>query len=393
MQTKTLYLREIVPYENNPRKNDKAVDAVAESIRQCGYIAPVIVDENNVILAGHTRLKALETLGYDKIPVIEAKGLTEEQKRKYRLLDNKTAELAEWDFALLAEELDGLDFGALDFDWGLSEEMEDDPIEDSYEEAVPEQPKAKPGEIYLLGRHRLMCGDSTDKEDVKRLMNGQKADLLLTDPPYNVGLGQGESKRTKTICRKRKDGKTLLNDNMEDGDFRIFLSTVFKHAKEEMKAGACFYIWHADGEGYTFRGAAMDAGFQIRQTLIWEKQSFVMGRQDYQWIHEPCLYGWNDGSHAWYSDRKQSTVLHFDRPVKSKEHPTMKPVRLFDYVMQNCTKAGDIVLDLFAGSGTTAIAAEQNGRNAYCMELDPRYVDVIIDRWERLTGQKAKKEA
>jgi len=393
MQTKTLYLREIVPYENNPRKNDKAVDAVAESIRQCGYIAPVIVDENNVILAGHTRLKALETLGYDKIPVIEAKGLTEEQKRKYRLLDNKTAELAEWDFALLAEELDGLDFGALDFDWGLSEEMEDDPIEDSYEEAVPEQPKAKPGEIYLLGRHRLMCGDSTDKEDVKRLMNGQKADLLLTDPPYNVGLGQGESKRTKTICRKRKDGKTLLNDNMEDGDFRIFLSTVFKHAKEEMKAGACFYIWHADGEGYTFRGAAMDAGFQIRQTLIWEKQSFVMGRQDYQWIHEPCLYGWNDGSHAWYSDRKQSTVLHFDRPVKSKEHPTMKPVRLFDYVMQNSTKAGDIVLDLFAGSGTTAIAAEQNGRNAYCMELDPRYVDVIIDRWERLTGQKAKKEA
>ncbi len=393
MQTKTLYLREIMPYENNPRKNDKAVDAVAESIRQCGYIAPVIVDENNVILAGHTRLKALEKLGYDKIPVIEAKGLTEEQKRKYRLLDNKTAELAEWDFALLAEELDGLDFGALDFDWGLPEEMEDDPIEDSYEEAVPEQPKAKPGEIYLLGRHRLMCGDSTDKEDVKRLMNGQKADLLLTDPPYNVGLGQGESKRTKTICRKRKDGKTLLNDNMEDGDFRIFLSTVFKHAKEEMKAGACFYIWHADGEGYTFRGAAMDAGFQIRQTLIWEKQSFVMGRQDYQWIHEPCLYGWNDGSHAWYSDRKQSTVLHFDRPVKSKEHPTMKPVRLFDYVMQNSTKAGDIVLDLFAGSGTTAIAAEQNGRNAYCMELDPRYVDVIIDRWERLTGQKAKKEA
>ena len=388
MQTKTLYLREVIPYENNPRNNDMAVDAVAESIRQCGYIAPVIVDENNVVLAGHTRLKALQKLGYAKISVIQAKGLTDEQKRKYRLLDNKTAELAEWDFALLEEELEGLDFGALDLEWTLPEEIQDEIIEDGYDEAAPEQPKAKQGEIYLLGRHRLMCGDSTDKEDVKRLMNGQKADLLLTDPPYNVGLGQGESN-----CRKRKDGKTLLNDNMEDGDFRIFLSTVFKHAKEEMKAGACFYIWYAENKGYTFCGAAMDAGFQLRQTLIWEKQSFVMGRQDYQWKHEPCLYGWNDGSHVWYSDRKQSTVLHFDRPVISKEHPTMKPVSLFDYVMQNSTKAGDIVLDLFAGSGTTMIAAEQNGRSAYCMELDPQYVDVIIDRWERFTGQKAKKEA
>lgn len=189
MQTKTLYLREVIPYENNPRKNDMAVDAVAESIRQCGYIAPVIVDENNVVLAGHTRLKALQKLGYDKLSVIQAKGLTDEQKRKYRLLDNKTAELAEWDFALLEEELEGLDFGALDLEWTLPEEIQDEIIEDGYDEAAPEQPKAKQGEIYLLGRHRLMCGDSTDKEDVKRLMNGQKADLLLTDPPYNVGLG------------------------------------------------------------------------------------------------------------------------------------------------------------------------------------------------------------
>lgn len=180
-----------------------------------------------------------------------------------------------------------------------------------------------------------------------------------------------------------------MNDKMDNNEFRQFLTTVFSNAKMVMKGGAAFYIWHADSEGYNFRGAMMDAGFQIRQTLIWKKQSITLGRQDYQWIHEPCLYGWNDGSHAWYSDRKQSTVLCFDRPTKSELHPTMKPIPLFDYQIQNSSKAGDNVLDLFGGSGTTMMACEQDGRNAFLMELDPRYADVIVDRWEKFTGKKA----
>lgn len=200
--------------------------------------------------------------------------------------------------------------------------------------------------------------------------------MLLTDPPYNVDY-QGTAGKIK-------------NDNMEDTAFRRFLTDAFSNAAAVMKPGAPFYIWHADSEGYNFRGACRDAMLRVRQCLIWVKNSMVMGRQDYQWKHEPCLYGWKSGAgHLWASDRKQTTVLEFDRPTKNKEHPTMKPVALFDYQIQNNTKGGDAVLDLFAGSGTTIMACEQNGRNAYCMELDPRYVDVIIKRWETFTGEKA----
>lgn len=190
---------------------------------------------------------------------------------------------------------------------------------------------------------------------------------------------------------RRTDGLVIMNDKMENDEFREFLVNCYTAAKENMKAGAAFYIWHADSEGYNFRGAALDIGWQIRQTLIWNKNSMTLGRQDYQWKHEPCLYGWNEGAgHAWYSDRKQTTVLNFDRPTVSKEHPTMKPIALFDYQIQNSSKAGDIVLDSFGGSGTTIMACEQNGRCGYLMELDPRYVDVIIRRWEEFTGEEAE---
>lgn len=378
----------IFPYPNNPRKNNSAVSSVMESIRQCGYVAPIIIDENGVILAGHTRYKAIKKLGWTECECVVKTGLSEDQKKKYRLLDNKTNELATWDFEMLADELDGLDFGNLDLDWGVEIEKSKEATEDDYEVCVPEQPKAKQGQIYQLGRHRLMCGDSTKQEDIENLMGETKADLLLTDPPYNVALGMGGSKDEARKRHRRQDGLVIMNDKMGSQDFRKFLTAAFLNAKTVMKAGASFYIWHADNERYNFRGAAMDAGFQLRQTLIWKKQSITLGRQDYQWIHEPCLYGWNEGSHCWYSDRKQSTVLCFDRPQKSELHPTMKPVLLFDYQIKNSTKPGDNVLDLFGGSGTTIIACEQNGRNAYCMELDPRYVDVIIDRYEKLTGQK-----
>lgn len=395
MQLRTVKIDDIIPYDRNARKNDEAVDAVAKSIEQCSYVAPIVIDEDNVILAGHTRLKALKLLGYTDCECIVKDGLTEEQKKKYRLLDNKTSEIAEWDYDLLAEELEGLDFGDLKLDWGISEE-EESVVEDDYDPEIPENPKSEIGQIYKLGRHRLMCGDSTNPEDVNKLMGGAAADMLLTDPPYNVNY-EGSAGKIK-------------NDNMKDEDFREFLRLAFFCAKQNMKPGAAFHIWHADSEGYNFRGACRDVGLIVRQCLIWVKNSLVLGRQDIQWQHEPCLYGevpieeeeeyeqhepalygWKEGAaHHWFKNRKQTTVLQFDKPRASKEHPTMKPILLFDYEMKCNTQPSDIVLDLFAGSGTTIMAAEQNGRTAYCMEFDPKYVDVIIDRWEKFTGKRAE---
>ena len=224
-----------------------------------------------------------------------------------------------------------------------------------------------------------MCGDSTSIDAVEKLMNGQLADQLVTDPPYNIAYEGGSKKRDQ-----------IKNDEMADEEFRQFLKDVYIAANAVMKAGAVFYIWHADSEGYNFRGAAHDAGWKVRQCLIWKKSTMVMGRQDYHWKHEPCLYGWKEGAgHLWATDRKQTTILEFDKPNRNKEHPTMKPVALFEYQMLNNTKGGDIVLDSFGGSGTTLLAAEKNGRVAYLMELDPKYCDVIVQRWEEFTGKKA----
>ena len=375
-------ISEIKPYEKNPRRNEKAIDLVANSIKEFGFKQPIVIDDNNVIVCGHTRFQASKKLGLKEVPCVVADDLSDEQIKAYRLADNKVAEASEWDFDLLSDELDEIigidmeDFGFLDVD--LSED-EEDVSEDDYEIQVPKEPKAKIGDIYQLGKHRLMCGDSTKQEDVSRLMNGQKADMLLTDPPYNVDY-QG----------KAKDALKIENDKMCNDKFREFLVGAFSCANECMKPGAVFYIWHADSEGYNFRGACLDVGWKVRQCLIWNKSSMVIGRQDYHWKHEPCLYGWKDGAgHLWASDRKQTTVLNFDKPSRNAEHPTMKPVLLFDYQIKNNTKKEDIVLDLFCGSGTTIIACEQNGRIAYSMEYDPKYVDVIIERWETLTGEKA----
>ena len=381
-------IADLVPYDKNPRRNDMAVDDVAESMEQVGYITPIVIDENRQILAGETRCKALKKRRVKRDKVLQVFGLTEEQKKKYRLLDNKVGEIAEWDPELLAGELEEVDFG--DFDFGFDELMaeltdtsEEDgaplstAVEDDADIVLPEEPKAKHGDIYRLGRHRLMCGDSTDPADVARLMDGKAADLLLTDPPYNVNYEGGT-------------GLTIQNDNMEDAAFRKFLRDAFTCADGVMKPGAAFYIWHADSEGYNFRGACHDIGWQVRQCLIWNKNALVLGRQDYQWKHEPCLYGWKGGaSHTWLSDRTQTTVLDFDKPTRSEIHPTMKPIGLFDYQIRNSCPVGGAVLDLFNGSGTTIMACEQNGRSAYTMELDPRYVDAAIARWEEFTGNKA----
>lgn len=381
-------IADLVPYDKNPRRNDMAVDDVAESMEQVGYITPIVIDENRQILAGETRCKALKKRRVKREKVLQVFGLTEEQKKKYRLLDNKVGEIAEWDPELLAGELEEVDFG--DFDFGFDELMaeltdtsEEDgaplstAVEDDADIVLPEEPKAKRGDIYQLGAHRLMCGDSTDPADVARLMDGKAADLLLTDPPYNVNYEGGT-------------GLTIQNDNMEDAAFRKFLRDAFACADAVMKPGAAFYIWHADSEGYNFRGACHDIGWQVRQCLIWKKNALVLGRQDYQWKHEPCLYGWKAGAaHTWLNDRTQTTVLDFDKPSRSDIHPTMKPIGLFDYQIRNSCPVGGAVLDLFNGSGTTIMACEQNGRSAYTMELDPRYVDAAIARWEAFTGNKA----
>ena len=383
MELKKMSINKIKPYKNNARKNDNAVDTVVKSIQQCGYVAPIILEENNIILAGHTRYKALKKLGYDEAECIIKQGLTEEQKKKYRLLDNKTNEIAEWDFQLLAEELEGLDLGDLDLDWGLEElgylGEEKEIIEDDFDFEFEEKPKAKYGQIYQLGRHRLMCGDSTNEEDVQNLVQNKQMDLFITDPPYNVNYEGKTSQKLK-----------IKNDKMEEDEFRKFLVKCFKNADCALKKGGAFYIWHADSEGYNFRRACKETSWVVRQCLIWNKNTIVLGRQDYHWKHEPCLYGWKEGaSHFWNSDRKQSTVLEFNKPTQNLEHPTMKPVELFTYQIQNNTKINENVLDLFVGSGTTLIACEQLNRNCYAMELDPKYVDVIIKRWEEFTGKKA----
>ena len=398
-------LDEIKPYENNPRNNKDAVKYVKNSIKKFGFKVPIVVDKDNVIVAGHTRYLASKELGLETVPCIIADDLTEKQIKAYRLADNKTAEKSEWDFELLDLELDDLklDFDMSDFGFDMSlddkednerKDIEDDDFDTDKEVEKIENPISQRGDIYKLGNHYLMCGDSTDSRDVEKLMGGLKADLVVTDPPYNVALGMGGSQDEARKRHRRTDGLVIMNDNMDDESFRIFLVSAFTQIRDSLKEGASFYIWHADNEGLNFRSALKEVGLRLRQTLIWNKNSFTLGRQDYQWKHEPCLYGWKDGApHNWYSDRKQSTVLDFDKPQRNGDHPTMKPLALIGYLIQNSSKKNDVVLDLFGGSGSTLIACEELGRSCRMMELDPKYCDVIVKRWETLTGNKAEKIA
>lgn len=374
--------RDLIPYAKNAKKHDKRqIDNVAESLRKFGFVQPVVVDRNNVIVIGHCRVLAAKKLKMDEVPCVCVDELTPEQVDALRIVDNKSNE-SEWDMDILADVLPELDLSGFEFDFGVPE-AEEEPV-DIVETAVPEvneaePPNTKPGDIWILGRHRLMCGDSTSNEDVQKLVGGDLADILLTDPPYGVDY-----------VGKTADALTIQNDKREDSSMVEFLADAFRCADAVMRPGAVFYIWHADSKGVLFREACRVVGWEVRQCLIWAKNSLVLGRQDYQWKHEPCLYGWKGGAaHIWNSDRRQTTVLEFDKPTANREHPTMKPLALFDYQMRNNTNPGDIVLDLFGGSGTTIMAAEQNGRRGYLMELDPKYCDVIIRRWESLTGEKA----
>lgn len=376
-------INSIRPYKKNAKLHPKEqIEQIKKSIEMFGMDDPIGIWKDEVV-EGHGRLIACQELGMKEIPVIRLDHLTDEERKAYTLAHNKLTMNSDFDIDILNDELmnqfDTIDMSEFGFDLDFDVE-EKEIVEDEVPE-VPEEPKSKLGEIYKLGRHTLMCGDSTNPDDVNKLVGEQKIDLLITDPPYNVDY-----------TGKTKEAMKIQNDKMENNVFHDFLVNVFKNAYNVLKDGAAFYCWYASREVVNFHTAIEENGFTVKQELIWNKNSMVMGRQDYQWKHEPCLYGWKEtDSHAWYSDRKQTTVIDWDRPTKADLHPTMKPVGLFDYQIKNSSKAGDNILDLFGGSGTTIMACEQNNRNAYVMEFDPKYVDVIIERWENFTGEKAVK--
>ena len=371
---------EITPYENNPRINEGAVEQLARIIEQLGFRNPAVLNKDKVVIEGHTRLLAVKKLGWETMPCIIATDLTPEQEQALRIADNKIAEIAEWDDDKLKVELAalqeaGFDLSLLAFgDDELEDLLRDDAGThgETEPDAVPETPEvpvSTPGEVYRLGRHILVCGDSTQPDDVAKACGEGEADLWLTDPPYNVDY-------------HGSDGQSIRNDSMEDTKFREFLRKAFGCAEKRLKPGGSFYVFHADSEGYNFRGACFDVGLKVRQCLVWKKNSLVLGRQDYKWIHEPCLYGWRDGgAHDWYSDCRQTTVMEFAKPKKNDLHPTMKPVEMLCYLIGNSSKGGDVVLDTFGGSGSTVIACERSGRKCRCVELDPKYCDVIRKRW------------
>jgi len=430
MQIVDRSIEELIPYVNNSRKHsDEQVAQIAASIKEFGWTNPILVDGDKGIIAGHGRLMAARKLKMDKVPTIELAHLTETQRKALIIADNKLALNADWDNELLAIELnellaDGFALEVLGFN---ADELQDllNPVIEKKEftdpDDVPEiplEPKSKEGDVYQLGPHRVMCGSSLDINSWDKLMNGERADICWTDPPYNVAY---ESKLA---------GK-IQNDNMANDEFKQFLLDAYISMFSVMKSGAPIYVAHADTEGLNFRSAFIQAGFKLSGCLIWRKNSLVLGRSDYQWMHEPILYGWKPGSkHRWYGGRKLTTVIDHgeggpiqksedgrwmikvgdsvlfvsgeatleespssiifhEKPKRSGEHPTMKPVGLIEKMLKSSARAGDIVIDAFGGSGSTLIAADRLGMSARLMELDPKFVDVIVKRWEDFTGRKA----
>lgn len=409
-------LESLHPYEKNARAHGKEdLKAIIASIQDFGFNDPIGV-WNNTIVEGHGRWLAAKEIGMETVPVIRLDELTDEQRKAYALAHNKTAELSNWDFDVLAAELKDIsefDMSQFGFDMSAVGEEEGEVQDDNFTEELPKSATTRLGDIFKMGGHYLICGDSTKPETIQKLLQGQQVDLLLTDPPYNVDY-----------VGKTKDALKIENDKKTDSDFHQLLVDAFRAADYGMKPGAAFYIWHADSEGYNFRGACREIGWQVRQCLVWNKNTFVLGRQDYQWKHEPCLYGWKDGAaHYFVDDRTQSTVfedkgndidhmkkeemkallkeifedkvsttvLEEDKPSRSAEHPTMKPIKLLARQIKNSSKPGENVLDIFGGSGSTLITCEQLGRHCFTVELDPKYCDIIIKRWEDFTGQQAVK--
>ena len=426
MKLKVEYLpiNDIKPYKNNAKiHTPEQIEQIKASIEQFGMNDPIGVwGKDNIIVEGHGRLMACQELGMTEVPVIRLDELTDEQRRAYTLAHNQLTMNTGFDLDILNQELADISIDMQEF--GFEEITEDDndiEIEDdNYEvQDFEEQPKAKLGDIYKLGNHVLMCGDSTSPEDVSRLIGNNEMDLIVTDPPYNVNYGNIND---TVYGKERHNGRAIENDNMDRDSFYNFLLQAFKNAFDHTKLGGAFYVWYASKSVVEFQTALENAGFQVKQELIWCKNSFTLGRQDYQWKHEPCLYGWKEGAGHYFIDSRRkttviedqldfdnlkkeeaiellkeiyaeeipTTVMHEDKPLINDLHPTMKPLRLIGRLVNNSSRKGENVLDLFGGSGSTLITCEQLDRKCYMMEYDPKYVDVIIDRWETLTGGKVE---
>lgn len=375
---------ELIPYVRNARTHSEAqVSQIAASIREFGFLSPILVAEDNTILAGHGRLAAALKLGLKKVPCVKENHLTETQKRAYIIADNKLSLNAGWDSELLAvelSELEGADFNLdlLGFDeaelssiFDADKDVSDDDFD--VEKELEEPCFSKTGDMWTLGKHRVICGDATKLETFKTLLEDTKVNLVVTDPPYNVNY-EGSAGKIK-------------NDNMEDDKFYQFLFNSFVNMEQAMADDASIYVFHADTEGLNFRKAFQDAGFYLSGCCIWKKPSLVLGRSPYQWQHEPCLYGWKKkGKHKWYAGRKETSVWEFEKPKKNADHPTMKPIALLAYPIKNSSMTNSLVLDPFAGSGSTLIACEQTGRICYAIELDEKYCDVIVKRYIEQVG-------
>ena len=373
------------PYERNAKiHSGEQVQKIAESIKEFGFLSPCLIDREKNIIAGHGRVEAAKLLGMETVPCVFIEGLSDEQRRAYILADNKLTEMGEWDMDLVMSELTDLNAAGFDIEvTGFELELEEPEIaEDDFEPIPPEEPKAKLGEIYQLGNHRLMCGDSTSLVDVSKLMRDEKAEMVFTDPPWNVSYGQDNG-----VWKQR----SILNDSMTTEDFKEFMNSAFSCMHWASMGGAMAYIVMSAQEWGNLMLTLATNGFHWSSTIIWNKDQLVLSRKDYHTKYEPIWYGWKDDEPRVHplKDRKQCDVWDFDRPKRSDEHPTMKPVELVARAITNSSDKGDIVLDLFGGSGTTLIASEETDRRCFMMELDPKYVDVIIGRWEDLTGRKA----
>lgn len=439
LKTEKRKLNELVAADYNPRKaltpEDSEYQKIKRSIEEFGYVDPIIINEDGTIIGGHQRCTVLKDLGYEEVDVVVV-SLDKQREKALNIALNKIT--GEWDELKLKDLLLDLDLGDYDISLtGFEQEdlaelvdnlaVEPEAMDDDFDgEAVLEdivEPKTKLGDVWKLGRHRLMCGDSTSQEDVATLMKGEMVDLIITDPPYNVNYGDKADMLDTYLQKGHRNNSRIKNDNMDNESFYSFMLQIYQSAYEFMREGAAIYVFHAESTGHIFRQAFLDAGLKLAQCLIWEKNAFVLGRQDYQWRHEPCLYGWKEGAaHYFINDRTQDTVILEDdvdfeamkkadliayiedmhrkykdqtsviyenKPTRNDIHPTMKPVTLIGRLMSNSSKSGWNVLDLFGGSGSTLMAAEQLGRTAFLMELDEKFCDVIVKRWEEYTGQSA----
>lgn len=379
-------LDKLVPYVNNARTHSpEQIGKLRSSLREFGFINPVIIDRDFGIIAGHGRVLAAREEGITEVPCVFVDHLTEAQKKAYIIADNRMALDAGWDEELLRVEIEALQAEAFDLaltgfgDDELADLLgaeEDEVKDDDYDltEALEKAAFVEKGDVWVVGKHRLYCGDATNADDVSKLMDGHRANLIVTDPPYGVSF-------------KSKSGLTIQNDSMKDEEFYDFLRKAFDNMVAHMESGGAVYVFHADTEGLTFRKAFVDAGFHLAGVCIWAKNSLVLGRSDYQWQHEPVLYGFlQNGKHRWYSDRKQTTIWNFDKPKRNANHPTSKPLDLLAYPIGNSSQENSIVLDTFGGSGSTLMACEQTGRICYTMELDEKYASVILRRYVDDTG-------